>query len=128
MKYVLMYVDTPEQLEAVPAERQQEVYQQIYAWFGEHGAAFSDSGAELQPPSTATTVRSGGDGADPVVVDGPYSEAKERIGGFSVIDVPDLDAAIALVRTWPSLQLPGVSVEIRPMVEDYSHMEDGSSS
>ena len=128
MKYVLMYVDTPEQLEAVPAERQQEVYQQIYAWFGENGAAFSDSGAELQPPSTATTVRSGGDGADPVVVDGPYSEAKERIGGFSVIDVPDLDAAIALVRTWPSLQLPGVSVEIRPMVEDYSHMEDGSSS
>ncbi len=62
------------------------------------------------------------------MVDGPYSEAKERIGGFSVIDVPDLDAAIALVRTWPSLQLPGVSVEIRPMIEDYSHMEDGSSS
>jgi hypothetical protein len=128
MKYVLMYVDTPDQLEAVPAERRQEVYQQIYAWFGEHGAAFTDSGAELQPPSTATTVRSGGDGAAPVVVDGPYSEAKERIGGFSVIDVPDLDAAIALVRTWPSLQLPGVSVEIRPMVEDYSQLEDGSTS
>jgi hypothetical protein len=125
MKYVLMYVDTPEALEAVPAERQQEVYQQIYAWFGEHGAAFADSGAELQPPSTATTVRSGGEGAAPVVVDGPFSEAKERIGGFSVIDVPDLDAAIALVRTWPSLQLPGVSVEIRPMVVDYSALEEG---
>jgi hypothetical protein len=123
MKYVLMYVDTPADLEAVPAERQQQVYQEIYNWFGEHGPAFTDSGAELQPPSTATTVRSGGDGAAPVVVDGPFSEAKERIGGFSVIDVPDLDAAIALVRTWPSLQLPGVSVEIRPMVEDYSALE-----
>ena len=45
------------------------------------------------------------------------------IGGFSVIDVPDLDAAIALVKTWPSLELPGVAVEIRPMVVDYSQFE-----
>ncbi len=67
----------------------------------------------------------GGDGAAPVVVDGPFSEAKEKIGGFSVIDVPDLDAAIELVKTWPSLALPGVSVEIRPMVEDYSALEQG---
>ena len=123
MKYVLMFVDTPELSDAVPAERQQEVYQQIYEWFGEHGAAFADTGAELQPPSTATTIRSGVNGGPPVVVDGPYSEAKERIGGFSVIDVPDLDAAIALVRTWPSLQLPGVHIEIRPMVVDYSALE-----
>lgn len=123
MKYVLMYVDDPGALEGVPAERQREVYEQIYAWFGEHGSVFTDTGAELQPRSTATTVRSGGDGGTPIVVDGPYSEAKESIGGFSVIDVPDLDAAIALVRTWPSLQLPGVSVEIRPMVVDYSELE-----
>jgi len=41
------------------------------------------------------------------VVDGPFSEAKEVIGGFSMIDVPDLDAAIELTRTWPMLKLPG---------------------
>ena len=34
-----------------------------------------------------------------------------------------VDAAIALVKTWPSLALPGVSVEIRPIVEDYSEFE-----
>jgi hypothetical protein len=51
------------------------------------------------------------------VVDGPFSEAKESIGGFSIIDVPDLDAAIALARTWPSLTFPGVRVEIRPIVD-----------
>jgi hypothetical protein len=51
-----------------------------------------------------------------VVVDGPFSEAKEVVGGFSVIDVPDLDAAIALVRTWPFLELPGWGVEIRPIL------------
>ncbi|HEY5847435.1 MAG TPA: YciI family protein [Microlunatus sp.] len=123
MKYVLMYVSRPDLEAAVPPERQQEVYAQIYAWFGEHGSVIADNGAELQGPETATTIRSGGDGAAPVVIDGPFSEAKENIGGFSVIDVPDLDAAIALVKTWPSLALPGVSVEIRPMVEDYSEFE-----
>lgn len=125
MKYVLMYVSRPDLDAAVPAERRQQVYQQIYAWFGEHGASFTDSGAELQGPETATTITSGEQGGTPVVVDGPFSEAKESIGGFSVIDVPDLDAAIALVKTWPSLGLPGVSVEIRPMVEDYSGVENG---
>ena len=94
----------------MPPERRHEVYQQIYyQWFGEHGAVFTDTSAELQGPDTATTVRSGEDGGPPVVVDGPFSEAKENGGGFSVIDVPDLDAAIALVKTWPSLALPGVS-------------------
>lgn len=125
MKYVLMYVSRPDLESAVPEERRQQVYQQIYSWFGEHGAAFTDSGAELQGPETATTIRGGPDGEPPVVVDGPFSEAKESIGGFSIIDVADLDAAIALVRTWPSLQLPGVSVEIRPMVVDYSALENG---
>ena len=123
MKYVLMYVSRPDLQDAVPAERREEVYGRIYQWFGENGAVFADSGAELQGPDTATTVSFAAEGQAPVVVDGPFSEAKEQIGGFSVIDVPDLDAAIALVRTWPSLELPGVSVEIRPMVEDYSQFE-----
>ena len=57
------------------------------------------------------------------MVDGPFNEAKEIVGGFSVIDVPDMDAAIALTKTWPQLELPGVAIEIRPMVEDYSQFE-----
>ena len=36
----------------------------------------------------------------------------------------DMDAAIAISRTWPLLELPGNAVEIRPMVEDYSHLEE----
>jgi hypothetical protein len=82
----------------------------------------TDGGAELLGPETATTVHHA-EGGQRVVVDGPFSEAKENIGGFSVIDVPDIDAAIALVKTWPMLELPGNSVEIRPMVVDYSHLE-----
>nr|WP_205835106.1 YciI family protein [Microbacterium sp. CFH 90308] len=116
-----MFTSTPELDAAVPPERAQDVYSRIYEWFGANAERIADSGAELQPVTTATTVRSGDDG--PVVVDGPFSEAKEVIGGFSIIDVPDLDAAITLVKTWPSLELPGVAVEIRPMVVDYSQFE-----
>ncbi|WP_127472677.1 YciI family protein [Microbacterium sulfonylureivorans] len=121
MKYVLMFTSTPELDAAVPPERAQAVYGRIYQWFADNAEHIDDAGAELQPLSTATTVKHGGDA--PVVADGPFSEAKEVIGGFSVIDAPDLDAAIAIAKTWPALELPGVAVEVRPMVVDYSMFE-----
>jgi hypothetical protein len=119
MKYALIFAHMPDR-NTVPQERQDEVNSQTLAWFGEHGAAgrIVNYGAHLQPVSTATTVKAPTDGGDkPVVVDGPFSEAKEVIAGFSVIDVPDLDAAIELARSWPPLQFPGDSVEIRPIFE-----------
>ena len=118
MKYVLMFASDPSAQADVDPQLAQEVYGRIYQWFGEHAAVITDSGAELHGPETATTVKSGG-----VVVDGPFSETKEVIGGFSVVDVADLDAALALARSWPALDLPGVSVEVRPMVVDYSQFE-----
>ena len=121
MKYVIMFTSTPEHDAAVAPEVAQDVYGRVYQWFGEHADAIEDSGAELQPVETATTVRHGADGS--VVVDGPFTEAREAVGGFSIIDVPDLDAAIAMVRTWPMLELEGTSVEIRPIVTDYSQFE-----
>jgi len=123
MKYVLMFTSRPDFDEAADPEHAQAVYKRVYEWFQEHGAAgrIADSGAELHPVTTATSVRYGEDG--PVVVDGPFNEAKEVIGGFSVIEVADMDAAIAMAKTWPPLELPGVTLEIRPMVEDYSQFE-----
>ena len=121
MKYVIMFTSTPELDAAVPQERAQEVYGRIFQWYQDNDAVITETGAELRPVDTATTLRHG-DG-DPVVVDGPFTEAREAVGGFSIIDVPDLDAAIALARTWPMLELPGTSVEIRPIVTDYSQFE-----
>ncbi len=118
MKYVIMFTGTAEADAHLTTEEGADVYRRIYEWFQEHDAEIIDGGAELQPAETATTVRGGG-----VVVDGPFSEAKEVVGGFSIIDVPDLDAAIALASSWPMLELPGTSVEIRPMVTDYSQFE-----
>lgn len=122
MKYVLMYTSRPDLDNGADPEAAQAVYRRVYEWFGTHADVMADSGAELLGVETATTVKYGDGG--PVVVDGPFSEAKEVIGGFSVIEVPDMDAAIAVTKTWPMLDLPGVAVEIRPMVEDYSQFEE----
>jgi hypothetical protein len=120
MKYVLMYTSSPDLAANADPEAAQALYKRVYEWFEENAGILADSGAELLGVETATTVKHGETGA--VVVDGPFNEAKEVIGGFSVIDVADMDAAIAVVKTWPPLDVPGVAVEIRPMVEDYSHM------
>ena len=124
MQYVLMFVDRPDLRDAVSPERLEKVYGEIYGWFEQQYAAghIANGGAELQPPETATTLHAA-DGAEPLVVDGPFSEAKEVIGGFSVIDVADLDAAISMVKSWPLLGMPGTAVEIRPMVVDYQQFE-----
>jgi hypothetical protein len=118
-----MFTSRPDLDEAVDPDRAKDVYKRVYDWFVENGqkGLIADGGAELHPITTATSVKHGDDG--PVVVDGPFNEAKEVVGGFSVIEVADMDAAVALTKTWPPLELPGVAVEIRPMVEDYSQFE-----
>ena len=121
MKYVLMYTSRPDLDAGADPEAQQALYKRVYEWFGANEGVMADSGAELLGIETATSVKFSDSG--PVVVDGPFNEAKEVIGGFSVIEVPDMDAAIAITKSWPLLELPGNAVEIRPMVEDYSHME-----
>ncbi len=117
MKYVLMFCDTPDLYDQVSPEDAKATYEEVFGWFDQNYAAgrIAEGGAELQPVTTATTVKGGG--GEPVVVDGPFSEAKEVVGGFTVIDVPDLDAALALARTWPPLKFAGVSVEVRPIVD-----------
>lgn len=64
----------------------------------------------LAPATTATTVDGRGD--SPVVTDGPYLETKEHIGGFWVIDAPDLDVAIALAAE--GSRACRNAVEVRP--------------
>ena len=64
----------------------------------------------LHPASTATVVRSR-DG-EVLMTDGPYTEGKEHIGGFTVVDAPDLDAALAwAARMAEIITLP---IEVRP--------------
>ena len=64
----------------------------------------------LEPATTATVVD--GTGEEPVMTDGPYLETKEAIGGFWVIDAPDLDVALKLAAE-ASKACRG-KVEVRP--------------
>nr|WP_235950608.1 YciI family protein [Phycicoccus flavus] len=68
----------------------------------------------LHPPSTATVVD--GQGDQVVTTDGPFSEAKEQIGGFWVVEAPDLDAALALAARG-SKACRG-RVEVRPFADE----------
>jgi hypothetical protein len=65
----------------------------------------------LQPSSTATTVRIAG--GKQQVLDGPYADTKEQFGGYFIIEVDDLDAALAWAARCPAVG-HGV-VEVRPL-------------
>ena len=68
----------------------------------------------LHPASTATTVRVQGD--EVITSDGPFAETKEQLGGFWVVQAPDLDAALALAaRATRACQAP---VEVRPFQDE----------
>ncbi len=94
-----------------PAEQQKGA-----AAYNAFTEALKKSGAlsgsnRLQPASTATTVRIANGKSQ--VLDGPYADTKEQLGGYYLIDVADLDAALA----WAA-RCPGAShgiVEVRPV-------------
>ncbi|MGK5114515.1 MULTISPECIES: YciI family protein [unclassified Geodermatophilus] len=65
----------------------------------------------LHPPETATVLRTTGD--DVLMTDGPYVEAKEHVGGFTVIEAADLDAALEWGRRLARVLAP-LPIEVRP--------------
>ena len=71
------------------------------------------AGDALHPTSSATTVRVK-DG-ETVTTDGPFAETREQLGGYYLIDVPDLDAAIHWASKVPNADRG--SIEIRPLME-----------
>lgn len=112
MKYMLMFVNDESWEKRSSPEEVKAGYEAVLDWWGEHSAAGRIvGGEELKPTRTATTVRRR-DGRI-TVTDGPFIESKESLGGYAIIDVPDLDAAIAMAKSWPALE----TVEVRPLVE-----------
>ena len=71
-------------------------------------------GDQLQPAETATTVRVEND--QTLLTDGPFVEAKEHLGGYLLVDVDDLDAALEIAAKVPAARMGG-AVEVRPLVE-----------
>src|SRR5438094_51094 len=89
---------------------------EIVAAFMAYSQALSDgkvlvASNRLRPTSAATTVRIA-DGKTKVL-DGPFAETKEQLGGYYLIDVPDLDAALSWASRCPAVRYG--TVEVRPI-------------
>ena len=86
-------------------------------WFGiteeMQSAGVLVAGEALHPTSTATSVRQR-DGKF-LTTDGPFAETKEHLGGFYMVDVPDLDAALEWAKKMPNIGRG--TMEVRPVVD-----------
>jgi len=112
MQYMFSFVRDDAAWEGLPESEQGERRAKVAAWIMEHAAAGRlQGGGELTGADTATTVRF--DGTKPIVMDGPFIESREILGGFILVDARDLDEAIALAGTFP---LADHAVEIRPTI------------
>lgn len=112
MKYMLLIYGN----EAGMQKASKADMEQMMGAYGAYTQALEKAGIivggdRLGPSSTATTVRAVNGSAK--VLDGPYADTKEQLGGYYIIDVKDLDAAVS----WAS-RCPGAShgvMEVRPL-------------
>jgi hypothetical protein len=113
MQYLLMCCMDEKTWEALPNARRDAVMQQYGEWVDDlctRGQYLA--GAKLQPTASATTVRSKNGRAS--VIDGPFAETKEQLGGYHLLECRDLDEALALARRVPTLEVGG-TIEVRPV-------------
>jgi len=114
MKYLLMIYSDEHAFEVMSEDERHEVYAAYDELMKDLAAkGHMLGGDELAPTSTATTVQVRG--GERMVTDGPFAETKEQLGGYFLIDVDDLDAAIDIAARIPSVH--SGSIEVRPIAE-----------
>lgn len=114
MQYMLLIYEPEEHYaNAEPALLKEIVgkHMALSAELREKGLLLGGDG--LQGVETATTVVTGADGSQSLH-DGPFAETREQLGGYYLVDVPDLDAALGWARRIPVV--PGGKVEVRPVM------------
>lgn len=82
--------------------------------FGEKHGASLRGGNALEPSMTATSVRTDASGKS-VTTDGPFAETKEVLGGYYLLDAPDLDTALEHAARVPNIAYG--STEVRPVLD-----------
>ncbi|MDR0343860.1 MAG: YciI family protein [Nocardiopsaceae bacterium] len=115
MTKYLLSVYQPTGAEPPPPDVLDKIMQDVAAWQDELKAA----GAwvftgRLHAPATATVLQQSGD--DVLMTDGPFTEGKEYIAGFTIIQAPDLDAALEWGRKFS--RVVALPLEVRPMLDD----------
>ena len=113
MRYLLMLYEPPREGEPSPdvAQMQSQRYAAFTRDVRERG--YFQAGEALEPAQTATSVRVRN--GQTLTTDGPFAETKEELGGFYLLDCPDLDVAIELAARIPAAERG--SIEIRPIWE-----------
>ncbi len=114
MKYALLIYNN-EAARPDPASPQGQAVYEAYAAFTEEitAADVNRGGEALHDTTTATTVRIRDE--ELVVTDGPFAETKEQLGGFYLVEAPDLDRAIAIAGKIPGAKYG--SIEVRPVID-----------
>jgi hypothetical protein len=112
MQYLLMIYTNEAAMLAAPKDAVGQINAAYAAYteaMGKAGVALG--GNRLRPTSESTTVRVKGGKTE--VLDGPYADTKEQLGGYYLIDVPDLDAALSWAARCPSAS--NGTIEVRPI-------------
>ena len=114
MKYMLLIYHAESDWKSVSEKQRQDMYAE-YRKFTEEIQASGNfiSGSELAPVTTATSVRVR-DGKQ-LTTDGPFTETKEQLGGYYLIEAKNLDEAIAIASRVPSAKVG--TIEVRPLAE-----------
>lgn len=113
--YVILIQGDEQRWRRLSAEEREEIDAAHREFARRAGDAVLASG-ELQGTETAVTVRRGPDG-EPRAVDGPFTEAKEVVGGFYVIDVPTKDRAVELASLLAEARHDHSGVQVQPLVD-----------
>jgi len=117
-RYLLLIYGDEQRWETMTTAEQAQI-DEGHRRFRERAGAAVVAAGQLEPTSTATTLRAralGDDGDGPTVTDGPFLETKEVLGGFYVVDVPDLDAALDLAAGLAEVAQDHSGVQVHPLV------------
>jgi hypothetical protein len=111
MKYLILgaYTEAGQRIQGADLEGW---IAEIGAWYEKHATTgkLADPGHQLDWPDKAKTARASG------VTDGPYMEAKEVLGGYSVLETAGIDEAVQIAQTWPGVDRGWIVIEVRPVM------------
>lgn len=119
MHYMLLFNETAEETNKRTDPAQADAY---WGGWSAYMGAIAQSGAmvsgnALQPPEASTTIRV--ENGQRHIVDGPFADTKEMLGGYVILDAADLDAALEWAARAPCATAG--SVEIRPVLPPRAH-------
>jgi hypothetical protein len=112
MRFLMSMIDDESLMETVTPEQMEEIVAQMNAYNDElRKAGVAVDGEGLGPTANAKTLRYGQDGKA-VITDGPFTESKEQVAGYWILECKDIDEAVEWARKVP---IETGALEVRPI-------------